>query len=340
MEGFRDTNEPLFYMADYLRRNNVLAIYYPAHGKGNVWIAYSPKCAQFDFLTKEDSAIPDGVPIRLAVRSPLTPFEALHSRPRPPNFRPLQPAASTPLGLRISTPSVRPESSMQGSTDQVPSPVIQTPVSVAHAPEAESRVSAPASQPTTQASDPRLRRRESLSATQPPPKRQETALDQPPKQPPQVESRQPSIAKPAVSEDVSAGDGDGLTSMDIPMDLEPDNPQPVTRPKEVAPAPTEPTSQPSEDADAVLIHFFQQKLLMSVEELATLHNTRDFSSADMFYLHFPQDETGQVEFQLMEKWLKLHDKMIWSNRNPSDWMRFFKNSKRGVVVVCKSSMSI
>lgn len=68
MEGFEDTNPALFHMTEELRDRNVVAIYRPEKAKGNVWLAYSRKSLDFDFLNWNTDRGPAGVPIYLAVR--------------------------------------------------------------------------------------------------------------------------------------------------------------------------------------------------------------------------------------------------------------------------------
>ncbi|KAJ5925626.1 hypothetical protein N7454_008265 [Penicillium verhagenii] len=73
MEGFEESNEKLFYMAQSLRKTNMAAIYRPSNPDALSWLAYHPS-SEFRRLTwsPEMSKLPDGVPICLAVRGPLS----------------------------------------------------------------------------------------------------------------------------------------------------------------------------------------------------------------------------------------------------------------------------
>lgn len=295
MEGFQDTNEDLFYMADYLRENNLLAIYYPADHRGNVWLAYSPKCPDFEFLNYDHLAVPDRVPIRLAVRSPLLPMDILNARPPAPNW--MNPIMPNDSWLQ---PPPGP------SSPQTTSPSI----------------------PMASAADPRLQRRASIG----------TNLAQTPDQgAPPVKSHEiprisghsnlPSIESPVMRHNLLPGISDALEPMDTPDSGSP---------------PGELTNSAPDDSHASLRRFFEDNLRMSIDELATLPASKETHDepfvADMFYLHFPDDESGQAELKLLDAWLKVHDKTSWSNRDPAGWTKFYKNCRCGVVIVCTLSV--
>lgn len=294
MEGFEDTNAKLFHMADYLRENNLLAIYYPADHRGNVWLAYSPKCPDFDFLEYDHLAVPDGVPIRLAVRSPLLPLDILNARP---------PA------LTLEDSTVFNDSSMQPPlglpTPQTPS----LPISMASA------------------ADPRLRRRGSTGAN----------LSQAPDQGMSLvrTHEQPGVSSPFNNSgvDLPVIRRDSLPNI-------PDMAGPMDTPGSGSP-PTGVINPPPDDSRTSLRWLFETNLRISVDKLATLPPSKESNEpiiADMFYLHFPEDESGQAEFKLLDAWLKLHDKKIWSNRDPEGWGKFYRSCKCGVVIVCISSI--
>ncbi|KAJ5761031.1 hypothetical protein N7520_008187 [Penicillium odoratum] len=116
MEGFEDSNEQLFYMAESLRRQNMAAIHYPANGRGMNWIAYSPSSIFDRFLTNPGQIrLPSGAVICLAVRGPLPDFSTLSTissnltNPRAPVIRQLdntRPGQSTTNDNKIQAPLV------------------------------------------------------------------------------------------------------------------------------------------------------------------------------------------------------------------------------------------
>lgn len=86
----------------------------------------------------------------------------------------------------------------------------------------------------------------------------------------------------------------------------------------------------------ILKEYFEKKLKMSVPLLASLDQKGKDDFADNFYLHFPQDnEEARNEYTLMEAWFKAHGVMIWT-----DWGKFVRNSRRGVVIVCSPSVAV
>lgn len=85
MEGFQDTNPGLFRMAQHLRQQNVLAIFYPQHQRGSVWLAHSRASSDFNFLNWDLDRIPESSPVILSVRTPLPSISSLTALANKPN---------------------------------------------------------------------------------------------------------------------------------------------------------------------------------------------------------------------------------------------------------------
>lgn len=112
------------------------------------------------------------------------------------------------------------------------------------------------------------------------------------------------------------------------MDMTPDLQQPVTfSPPQVTSNALVPTS--GLDYVPMVKGFFETNLGMTMAELATFNEGGADIMADNFYLHFPQTEEGKNEAQIIEKWLETYGAMIYT-----DWAKFLKNSKCGVIIVC------
>lgn len=84
MEGFTDTNPALFRMAQDLRHQNVMAIFYPRSSRGKVLLAYSRMSSEFEFLNRGTRQIPNGVPLFLSIRAELPPISHVALIPNPP----------------------------------------------------------------------------------------------------------------------------------------------------------------------------------------------------------------------------------------------------------------
>lgn len=88
MEGFESSNEKLFRMAEYLRKERMAAVYRPANCFASNWVAYSPETSFASLLAKGDQdQFPKNVPIRLAIRETLPPLSVLPGtrESRPPS---------------------------------------------------------------------------------------------------------------------------------------------------------------------------------------------------------------------------------------------------------------
>ncbi|KAJ5229255.1 hypothetical protein N7489_009963 [Penicillium chrysogenum] len=108
VEGFSDTNENLFHLAEDLRKDDLIAIHYPTEqrkGPQVVWLAWSRGSQEFKFPHPDDE-VPPGVPLLVAARSMLAPIIALAaSGPSQPSERPHSLLPDASLSLRVEPPS-------------------------------------------------------------------------------------------------------------------------------------------------------------------------------------------------------------------------------------------
>ncbi|KAJ9486154.1 hypothetical protein VN97_g7182 [Penicillium thymicola] len=77
VEGFSDTNENLFHLAEDLRKDDLIAIHYPIrprNGPNIVWVAWSRASQEFKFPRPKDEVPPD-IPLLIAARTMLAPIE-------------------------------------------------------------------------------------------------------------------------------------------------------------------------------------------------------------------------------------------------------------------------
>ncbi|CAG8029709.1 unnamed protein product [Penicillium nalgiovense] len=108
VEGFSDTNENLFHLAEDLRKDDLVAIHYPEEqSKGPapvIWLAWSRGSQEFNFPQHDE--VPPGIPLFVAARTMLAPVEDLAaSRPSQPSERPHSLLPDTSLSLRVEPPS-------------------------------------------------------------------------------------------------------------------------------------------------------------------------------------------------------------------------------------------
>jgi hypothetical protein len=104
-----------------------------------------------------------------------------------------------------------------------------------------------------------------------------------------------------------------------------------TRPDNTVPTNTALISDPQQlsDRNLMLSKYFELNLKMSFKELACVNGKPGGSQADVFYLHTPESVEDQNDCNLLKVWLELNGAMVWS-----DWAKFVKNSKCGVILVC------
>ncbi|CAG8890588.1 unnamed protein product [Penicillium egyptiacum] len=109
LEGFSDTNENLVHLAEDLRKDDLIAIHYPAEQRKGlapvVWLAWSHGSQEFKFPDPNDE-VPPGIPLLVAARTMLAPIETLGaSGPSQPSERPHSLLPDTSLSLRVQPPS-------------------------------------------------------------------------------------------------------------------------------------------------------------------------------------------------------------------------------------------
>ncbi|KAJ5447244.1 Chromo domain/shadow [Penicillium cf. griseofulvum] len=107
IEGFSDTSENLFRLAEDLRKDDLIAIHYSPgkrNGAGIVWVAWSRGSQEFKF--PHPGEVPPGVPLLFAARTMLAPIEVLRTLgSSQPSGRPCGPLPDTSLSLRSDPPS-------------------------------------------------------------------------------------------------------------------------------------------------------------------------------------------------------------------------------------------
>ncbi|KAI3137242.1 hypothetical protein CBS147326_3491 [Penicillium roqueforti] len=109
VEGFSDTNENLFHLAENLRKDDLIAIHYPprrrnGNGPPIVLVAWSYGSQEFKFPHPDDE-VPPGIPLLVAARTMLAPIEILWSSgPNQPHGRPHGFLPNTSLSLRVKAP--------------------------------------------------------------------------------------------------------------------------------------------------------------------------------------------------------------------------------------------
>lgn len=334
MEGFADTNPEIFHMSEFLRWENKVGVYFPPGNNGYVWLAYSPKSPDFGHLTLPFPEIDPWVPIRLAVRSPLP--DALESialgQPMGPQHTQSSAMAMVPYNpsktgapdslkdvvrrlARTSSPS-----NLNGSINAqglygspMQSPIERSPDGLpVHGQDARETQPARQTAPNPAANapaDPRLRHLLSMASLQ------------------QIHQGQ---SQPI-------GDASGknnnehlqVAHMGAPsdlMDTAPDDA--VSASTALIPATQNAAMQQLSDPSSMLGEYFE-RLKMTFKELSCVNGKPDGPQADMFYLHTPEGEEGQNDCTLLKAWLEMNGAMIWT-----DWAKFVKNSKCGVVLVC------
>ncbi|KAJ5305915.1 hypothetical protein N7508_004930 [Penicillium antarcticum] len=117
IEGFHQTNESLLHMAEHLRKNDLVAIFYSPMGSKIAWVASSRYPQNTEWINwirnKYNENVPSGVPILLTACENLLPIASLGSRARSPTFAineggPKNTAPSLDPQLRTNTQSSQP----------------------------------------------------------------------------------------------------------------------------------------------------------------------------------------------------------------------------------------
>lgn len=306
MEGFADTNPYIFHIAEGLYWKNKIGIYYPPGNEGFVWLAYSPKSPDFTHLTQPYPEINPWVPIRLAVRTPLAPIDALHKQQSGPQHQ------STAMAMVPYDPSNPSIIGASGSLDDVvrrlahtagPSnPHTSGPVNSNTSIQVQGSYGSPIQSPMERSPD-----------QQPLPSQAAHSLADP---------RLKRLSSVAMSTQQPNDHLVGAEGLPDSMDTRPDNTVPTN---------TALISDPQQlsDRNLMLSKYFELNLKMSFKELACVNGKPGGSQADVFYLHTPESVEDQNDCNLLKVWLELNGAMVWS-----DWAKFVKNSKCGVILVC------
>lgn len=309
MEGFVDTNPEVFHMSELLYWENKIGIYYPPENKGFVWLAYSPKSPDFTHLTQPYPEINPWVPIRLAVRTPLAPIDALHKQQTGPQHQQLQSPAMAMVPYDPSNPSIIGTS---GSLDDVVRRLAHTsgasnshktgPINSYTPIQAQGSHGSPMPSPMERSPERHLLPSQATHSLGDPRRKHLSSIA--------TSTRQPN---------------DRLASIEGPsdfMDTRPDNT--VTTNTALLPDP-----QQLSDPNSMLGKYFESNLKMSFKELACVNGKPGGPQVDVFYLHTPESVEDQNDCTLLKAWLELNGAMVWS-----DWAKFVKNSKCGVILVC------
>ncbi|KGO77725.1 Chromo domain/shadow [Penicillium italicum] len=105
VEGFSDTNENLFNLAEVLRKDDLIALHYPMGSKRLAWVAWSRGSQEFKFPHPKEK-VPPGTPLLVAARTMLAPIEALGSSgPGQPSGQLHNLLPGTSLPLQVEPPS-------------------------------------------------------------------------------------------------------------------------------------------------------------------------------------------------------------------------------------------
>ncbi|CAG7954683.1 unnamed protein product [Penicillium salamii] len=74
-----------------------------------------------------------------------------------------------------------------------------------------------------------------------------------------------------------------------------------------------------------------------VGELATIEHGAKRLKADCFYLHIPsEDDDARKDFDLLKKYLVLHEMTVFTGSDNDGWSKFFGENKKGVVIFHES----
>ncbi|KAF3387552.1 hypothetical protein F1880_001280 [Penicillium rolfsii] len=330
MEGFADTNPEVFHMSEQLYWERKIGIYYPPENQGFVWLAYSPKTPEFASLTQSYPEINPWVPIRLAVRTPLAPIDALGEQQTEPQSQqqmgPQHPQVQNPAIAMVpydpSNPSVIGAS---GSLDDVlKRPGHTSGLSNLHA---------------TGLIKSNLSTQVQGSYGTPMQNPMERSLKQHPLPSQaahsQADPRLRHLSLIATSTQQPSGHLISMGGLPDTMDTRPD----TTVPSDTALIPANQNISILQSTDprqlsnfnSMLHEYFESNLKMSFKELACVNGKPNGPQADVFYLHSPERSEDQNDCTLLKAWLELHGAMVWS-----DWGKFVKNSKCGVILFHES----
>ncbi|KAF7178436.1 hypothetical protein CNMCM7691_007132 [Aspergillus felis] len=133
IEGFDDTEPSIYRIGEELRRNELVAIVYPAAESRmqNVLLVYSPKSSDFAFLNADSahSRIPEDVFLNVAVRSPLQGFDTITARRERNRLHPEshKPVPLAPIAPQDAPSRARPTGAVATRPPSVGVPDVSTP---------------------------------------------------------------------------------------------------------------------------------------------------------------------------------------------------------------------
>ena len=342
MEGFTDSNPEIFHMSELLLHEKVVGIYYPPGLNGYAWIAYSPKLPDFKQLDRGYPEIDPGVPIHLAVRTPLPPIEALKSVPlretkqpalQPPlekTIIPYNKSSSAVVGMGPSSTAIAQRTVTESNISKkrehshnqtsLHSP-LQSPMEASTMSRpldgqlaAQCQIIEPIA-PTRSvnvSADPRLKRLSSLSV-----RTQHLPVEAP--------------SAHSAGAGATIGQGENQNAGDVQMGITTHSTvmtKPGISPTLLAMVHPAASAPQSSDSKAILSAYFERDLKISFKELSRVNEKHDGSPADIFYLHMPKNEVDKKDHLLLKGLLEMNGSMVWG-----DWAKFVKNTKCGVVLV-------
>ncbi|EPS29592.1 hypothetical protein PDE_04542 [Penicillium oxalicum 114-2] len=345
MEGFTDSNPEIFHMSELLLHEKVVGIYYPPGLNGYAWIAYSPKLPDFKQLDRGYPEIDPGVPIHLAVRTPLPPIEALKSVPlretkqpalQPPLEKTIVPynkSSSAVVGMGPSSTAIAQRTVTESNISKkrehshnqtsLHSP-LQSPMEASTMSRpldgqlaAQCQIIEPIA-PTRSvnvSADPRLKRLSSLSV-----RTQHLLVEAP--------------SAHSAGAGATIGQGENQNAGDVQMGITTHSTvmtKPGISPTLLAMVHPAASAPQSSDSKAILSAYFERDLKISFKELSRVNEKHDGSPADIFYLHMPKNEVDKKDHLLLKGLLEMNGSMVWG-----DWAKFVKNTKCGVVLFHES----
>jgi hypothetical protein len=331
LEGFTVSNTPLFHLTEYLRAQNIVAIYRSSKKYGKVWLLYSRWATDLtSSLNADSNKIPSGVPAFLAARPPLPLLSDLDiPRPKPELSRVRRdfpenvqygrdrPTRRASLGA-LQAPRDGDEAHRSAETEVNESSVTRS--SDSNLPgNCQPSESNPAKKSVSSPADPRLRGRGSISRSAPhSPVQRELAKN--------LRSTNEGRASSLNAEErqlEGSGEGLGETSlMDTSLD------------PAAVPEPTVMLSPATEAAMRTkVLDIFRNTYNITLEKLSTVSGgsgTGLFVPTYDFYLHpCPENGEAQKDCELLQTWLQTFPKVVIHD----NWGKFLKRS-HGVFMVC------
>ncbi|GFF34765.1 hypothetical protein IFM46972_04338 [Aspergillus udagawae] len=378
IEGFDDTEPSIYKIGEELRRNELVAILYPAPKSRMqmVLLAYSPKSSDFAFLNADSAhfRIPEDVFLNVAVRSPLQGFDTITARRE---RKQLCAESHKPVPLALITPQdapsrARPTGAVATRLPPVSVPDVLTPEAGRHVNEISNlriQISTDSKVMTPKAS-------EALDVTKPFDAANDSVSTDTTSVAPKISTQPPGAYKPQNTprelehanlavQDPAQGTSTLLSTSQAPLPRERTT-QPATETSSMtSKARTAPEadpglssrlkhdasmsqsiagdvrslSQPSENT-LDLDAVFKEQFGVTYDLLATVNDAEKPTKAQVFYLMFPAgSEVVQEEYEVMHEFLRRHNAVTYSNRLPEDWERFARTIHKGVVLAHESFMN-